>query len=149
MLKLLLLLLALEAPQDNRGSAPPPTSSIRMSPRSDIRSGEKTVEAAWGSSSSTKLSASRPGEGVTREVEEEEGEAEEKGWESGGDNMARGSREEDEVEEDVAETVLRRAWTSSSWEGQRESERLRNDKQREAQPSSQPGKAETVAVFPI
>lgn len=79
MLKLLLLLLALEAPHDNSGSALPPTSSIRMSPRSDIRSGEKTVEAAWGSSSSTKLRASRPGEGVTREVEEEEGEAEEKG----------------------------------------------------------------------
>lgn len=114
MLKLLLLLLALEAPQDSRWSAPPPTSSIRMSPRSDIRSGEKTVDAAWGSSSSTKLKASRPGEGVTREVEEEEGEAEEKGWGSGSESMARGSREEEE-----AETVLRRAWSSSSWERKR------------------------------
>lgn len=117
MLKLLLLLLALEAPQDSRGSAPPPTSSIRMSPRSDIRSGEKTVETAWGSSSSTKLRASMPGEGVTREAEEEEGEAEEKGWWSGGESMARGSRgEEEAAEEEEAETVLRRAWSSSSWE---------------------------------
>lgn len=118
MLKLLLLLLALEAPQDNRGSAPPPTSSIRMSPRSDIKSGEKTVDAAWGSSSSTKLRASRPGEGVTREVEEEEVEAEEKGRGRGGDSMARGSREvEEAAEEEAAEMVLRRAWSSSSWEG--------------------------------
>lgn len=122
MLKLLLRLLALEAPQDNRGSAPPPTSSIRMSPRSDIRSGEKTVDAAWGSSSSTKLRASRPGEGVTREVEEEEGEAEMKGRGRGGESMARGSREEEEeaAEEEEAETVLMRAWSSSSWERQRE-----------------------------
>lgn len=120
MLKLLLLLLALEAPQDSRWSAPPPTSSIRMSPRSDIRSGEKTVDAAWGSSSSTKLKASRPGEGVTREVEEEEGEAEEKGWGSGGESMARGSREEEEAAKvEEAETVLRRAWSSSSWERKR------------------------------
>lgn len=88
MLKLLLLLLVFEAPQDNRGSdtTPSPASSIRMSPRlwrpvsptSDIRSGEKTVEAPRGSSSSTKLRASNPREGVTRE-EEEEGEVEEKG----------------------------------------------------------------------
>lgn len=89
MLKLLLLLLALEAPQDSKGSdpAPLPASSIRMSPRlwspvspmSDIRSLEKTVEVLCGSSSSTKLRASRPREGVTREEEEEEGEEEEKG----------------------------------------------------------------------
>lgn len=82
MLKLLLLLLVLEAPQDSRGSdmTPPSASSISMSPRpwrpvsptSDIRSGEKTVEAPRGSSSSAKLSASRPREGVAREGEEEE-----------------------------------------------------------------------------
>lgn len=122
MLKLLLLLLALEAPQDSRGSepAPPPASSIRMSsrpwspvsPTSDIRSGEKTVDAACGSSSSTKLRASRPGEGVTRD-EEEDGEAEEKGRGRGGESMAWGSREE-EVEEEVVEMVWKRAWSSNS-----------------------------------
>lgn len=87
MLKLLLLLLVFEAPHDSKGSdtTPSPTSSIRMSPRpwspvsptSDIKSVEKTVEAPCGSSSSTKLRASKPREGVTRE--EEEGEVEEKG----------------------------------------------------------------------
>lgn len=128
-LKLLLLLLVLEAPQDSRGSdttAPPP-SSIRMSPRpwssvsptSDMRSGEKIVEALRGSSSSTKLRASRPREGVTRE---DEGEEEENGWGSEGESRAWGSREEEEEEEEVGrveveeeEKVWRRVWSSSSY----------------------------------
>lgn len=37
---------------------------------------------------------------------------------SGGESMARGSREEEE-----AEMVLRRAWSSSSWEGEKEAGR--------------------------
>lgn len=87
MLELLLLLL-----QDSRGFSPPPpttSSSIRrpwssVRPTSVIRSGEKTVDAPGGSSRSTKLSASSPREGVTREEEEEGGEEEEKGGGSGG-----------------------------------------------------------------
>lgn len=120
MLKLLLLLV-FEAPQDNRGSdtTPPPASSIRMSPRpwspvsptSDIRSGEKTVGAPWGSSSSTKLRASRPREGVTREEDE--------GWGSTGESRAWGSSEEEEElgigEEVEEEKVWRRAWSSNSY----------------------------------
>lgn len=116
MLKLLLLLLVFEAPQDSRGSPPSP-SSIRMSPSprssvsstSDIRSGEKTTGAPWGSSSSTKLRVSRPREGVTKEEE---------GWGRVGESRVWGSREEEaagakEVEED--ESPWRRAWSSSSY----------------------------------
>lgn len=127
MLKLLLLLLVFEAPQDSSGSdiTPPPPSSIRMSPRpwssvsptSDIRSGEKTVAAPCGSSSSTKLRASRPREGV---ISEEEGEEEEKRCGSWGESRVWGSREEEEEvvvgrgEEEEDEKAWRRACSSNS-----------------------------------
>lgn len=132
MLKLLLLLLVLEAPQDRSGSPPltgdsgSPASSIRISPRpssaasptSAIRSGEKTAEAPWGSSSSTKVRASRPRGGVTRDGEE----FEEKGWGNGAERRAWGSatvgfREEEEEEGSEAEEEerpWRRACNSNS-----------------------------------
>lgn len=116
MLKLLLLLLSLEAPGgregDSRGSPPPPASSIRMSPRtpSPSRSGENTGGAPWGSSNSAKLKGSRSGGVVTMEtrgefnmiaiaaaVEEEE---------------KMGCREE--VLEEMADDDRPPAWSSSS-----------------------------------
>lgn len=129
MLKLLLLLLVFEAPQDSRGSditpAPLPSSIRRpprpfrsVSPMSDIRSGEKTVAAPWDSSRSVKVRASRPREGVTREEEEGE-EEEEKGWSSGGESRVWGSREEEEdfgggELEEEEERPWTRAWSSNS-----------------------------------
>lgn len=126
MLKLLLRLLAFEAPQDSRGSdaAPPRASPIRMSPRpcspvsptSDIRSAEKTVDTRCGSSSSTKLRASRPRDGVTREEEEEEGDEEGKGRGNCGESSAWGPREDDELQagRGAAVAAYRRDWSSSS-----------------------------------
>ena len=119
MLKLLLLLLLLEAPQDSRGSdinppPLPPPSCIRMSPRlwssvsptSAIRSAEKTVEAPRGSSSSTKLRASRSREGVARE---------EKGWGRVGERRVEEEEAEGGEEEEEEARPWRRAWSSSSY----------------------------------